>query len=91
MTNEFTPDWYSFPGDTIKDVLEERKIPIEDFARQMGYTVEFIDVLLVGNFPITERIAIKLEQILGSTRTFWLNRQRLYEQARERLSSVTAS
>ena len=34
--NAFQPDWVSPPGDTIADVLEERNLPPDEFARRIG-------------------------------------------------------
>lgn len=34
--NRFTPDWVSSPGETLADILKERKITRTEFANRMG-------------------------------------------------------
>lgn len=36
--DEFHPDWTSLPGETISDLLEERRWNQSSFAERMGYT-----------------------------------------------------
>jgi HTH-type transcriptional regulator/antitoxin HigA len=69
------------PGDTIVDLLEERGWTRGDFAKRMDQTTKYIDLLLNGREPITKEIAIKLEDVLGSTETFWLNREAQYRKS----------
>ncbi len=74
----FTPNWVSPPGDTITDILEERNLTQEYLAECLGYTTQHISSLINGKTPINEEIALKLEQVLGSTAAFWLNREAQY-------------
>lgn len=85
MTDAFHPDWVSPPGDTIVDLLQEKHRSVYDLARELGWSPEQLANLLDGTTVIDEALAGKLEIILGSTRTFWLNRERLY---RESLKSI---
>ena len=75
---EFKPDWVSPPGDTIVDILVERSISRHDFARQMGTSTDFVDRLLCGDMTIDDEIASKLSEVLGSTKEFWIERERQY-------------
>jgi HTH-type transcriptional regulator/antitoxin HigA len=68
----FQPDWVSPPGETIADILEERGWSEAELARQLGYSPRFVSKLIKAKVPITEEIAIRLEQVLGSTARFWL-------------------
>ncbi len=77
-TRKFTPDWVSPPGDTIADLLEERDWTQAQLAEGLGYTTKHISLLIDGKAPINEETALKLEQVLGSTAAFWLNREAQY-------------
>lgn len=84
-TEAFTPDWASAPGETIRDVLEERHVSVEDFAQRIGWSTSEIGKLLDGTVPIDRGLAKKLELTLGSSETFWLARERQYRQTLQRL------
>ena len=75
LLQTFTPDWISPPGDTIADLIEEREWSQVDLAKRLGYTKKHISLLINGKAPITEETALKLENVLGSTTSFWLSRE----------------
>ena len=74
----FSPNWNSAPGNTIKEILNEKGIPKSEFAQRMGITNNNIDKLLVGEIVIDFEIAEKLRCILGSSVDFWVNRESFY-------------
>lgn len=76
----FSPDWASSPGDTINDILRERRISLGDFARDIGQTTEELDHLLLGSTPITLALARRLEKKLGASVEFWMSRDFHYRQ-----------
>ena len=78
VARSFTPDWVSAPGDTIADLLEERDWTQAQLAERMGYTTKHISLLINGKAAITEDTSLKLERVLGSTASFWLNREAQY-------------
>ena len=75
---KFTPDWVSPPGDTIADLIEERDWTQVQLSERLGFTPKHVSQLINGKTPITEEIALKLTKVLGSTETFWLNREADY-------------
>jgi HTH-type transcriptional regulator / antitoxin HigA len=81
----FNPDWYSPPGQTIATLLEERDIPPAIFAQDMELSLEYVDLLLRGELILCDTIAEKLEKVLGSTKQFWLAREKKYREERARL------
>jgi HTH-type transcriptional regulator / antitoxin HigA len=86
VTDEtFTPDWYSPPGETVTDILNQRGMPIEEFARQMFMTPSKASRLLKGEEAIDPRMAVELSRVLGSTPRFWLRRERQYRADRRRI------
>jgi HTH-type transcriptional regulator / antitoxin HigA len=85
MSKKFSPDWISHPGETIADILKERGWTQINFAKRMGQSTKHISLLLNGKDAITEETALKLESVLGSTASFWLNREAQYRNLIKRL------
>ena len=75
-TNTFNPNWRTPPGGTIKDILDERNISLEEFSYMMD--IIDIDKLISGEMFITPKIAKQLSETLGSSVNFWINRERNY-------------
>lgn len=76
---EFNPDWYSVPGDTIKDCLEERSMTQSALAKMMGRPKKTINEIIKGKTRITALTAIQLEAALNIPAKFWLNRQTQFD------------
>jgi len=75
----FAPDWILLPpGETIADLIEERGWSQTDLAKHLGYTLKQVSLLIDGKASITEEIALKLENVLGSTAGFWLRMEARY-------------
>lgn len=77
-TMSFSPDWVSPPGDTIADLLDERGWTQTEFADRLGTSRKFVNQLMSGEASIDEGTALRLEQVLGGTNRFWLNRESVY-------------
>lgn len=88
LSRLFNPDWYSPPGDTIIDILQEREWTYSQLAEYMGFTVEEVKRLVRGAIPITRQIAIKLKDVLGTSTQFWLDRESQYRDQKERIDTV---
>src|SRR5437667_11154375 len=84
-TVEFQPDWVSAPGETIADILEQRKMSETDFARGIGKTREQVRNLLNGRETISEEVAQRLEPVIGGSAAFWIARERSYREGLQRL------
>lgn len=78
VSQPFTPDWISPPGETIADLIEEREWSQADLAKRLGYTTKHVNLLINGKASITEEAALKLESVLGSSASFWLSRETQY-------------
>lgn len=81
VARAFTPDWVSPPASTVADLIKERGWTQQELARRLGFTTKHISLLINGNTPITEDIAVKLERVLGSTMRFWMTREAQYREA----------
>ncbi len=88
-TLPFSPNWATPPGSTIKDVLSEREVSINDFAQRMNEDLQTINLLLKGQLSIDENLANKLEVVLGSTKSFWLSREQQYKKNLENIDEIS--
>ena len=84
---KFQPDWISSPGDTIRDLMEERDWNQVELAKRLGFTTKHLNQLVKGKASLSKDTALRLERVLGSTARFWLNRETIY---RERLARLEA-
>lgn len=87
-TREFQPTWTSAPGDTILDILEERGLSENEFASDIGQTLESTRDLLNGRATITIAIARRLSSALGASVEFWMSRDYQYRQDIRRLNKT---
>ena len=83
--DEFRPDWVSAPGDTILDILRQRRMSENQFASIMGLSAEDADHLLSGRSSITMMLARKLAEVVGASVEFWMYRDYLYRHEIERI------
>lgn len=87
-SSTFLPNWASNPGNTIIDILNERNISLENFAIQMGSTINHIEKLINGNVPISFDIANQLELNIGATADFWVARDSQYRESLEKINKL---
>ena len=87
-TLSFRPDWASAPGETIADILAERKISIPDFAQQLGQTTDSVNELLEGRATITLATARSLRRVIGASVEFWMSRDLQYRDDVAKLDEV---
>ncbi len=79
--DRFEPKWLlPPPGDTIRDILEEKNWTQAKFADRAGYTTKHVSQLVQGKAVITEEAALRLEQVLGGSADFWLSREAKYRE-----------
>ena len=85
MDLPFLPDWVSPPGDSIKDILEHKRMSKTNFAKKIERSSKFVDRLLIGEEIIDENLAQKLAAILGASTGFWMRRDSHYRSEKIRL------
>ena len=71
----------SSPGDTIRDILEEKGISKDRLAYMLNASKHQIEMLLDGRYDIDNDMASRLADKLGSTVAFWENREKQYREA----------
>lgn len=87
---EFQPNWITPPGQTISDILSERNISNDEFAKRSNFSAQFVKNLLEGHEKITEEIASILVEIFeGPSILFWLERERNYQERKQILQQVS--
>lgn len=67
------------PGETVKEVLSDRKISLELFSYEMGMDLTECKRLLDGSEDISPETAERLEMVLNIDRSFWENLQKIYD------------
>ncbi|WP_156635330.1 ImmA/IrrE family metallo-endopeptidase [Methylobacterium sp. Leaf123] len=82
--HEFTPDWFSMPGDSLRALMLRRGLAAKDVADHLHGGMATLRSLLDGTGSVDERQAAALAEHLGGTVSFWLKRQKNYEVALER-------
>tara|TARA_R110000772_G_scaffold38016_4_gene89929 strand:- start:1650 stop:2753 length:1104 start_codon:yes stop_codon:yes gene_type:complete len=87
QVEKFLPDWASAPGDTILDLMEERDWNQVELANRLGFSTKHLNQLIKGKVTLTYDTAQKLERVLGSTVSFWMNRESKFRQHVARLEA----
>lgn len=72
------------PGETLKEILEDRGITVRELAKQAGASEHHIHRVINCQKSISAAFARQLEQALDVEACFWLNLQANYD--KERLS-----
>lgn len=82
----YAPREVSPPGDTLRDLMEERALTQRELARRLGRPAQAINEILAGKKEITEDTALELERVLEVPAQFWLVRESHYREylARQR-------
>lgn len=80
IVNQYHPDFMYPPGETLKEILDERGLSEHDFAVRLGWTLKRLRAVLRGAAEITSPIAGQLEAELGVPAHFWLVHQKRYNE-----------
>ena len=67
------------PGETIRDILEDRGITQAELAAQTEVSVAYVSNVIAGKKDISAKFAFALEYALGVPKSFWLNLQTNYQ------------
>lgn len=72
-------DLHIHPGETINDILVERRMTYTELATKTGVTPAYIDNVITGKMSISEGFALALEHAFGVPKSFWINLQANYD------------
>lgn len=89
----YTPEEVSPPGETLRDMMDERGISQVELARRLGRPAQAINEIVRGRKEITEDTALELERVLQVPARFWLARESRYREylARQRAAEAGRS
>ena len=82
--NEYLPDKVAPPGDTLQELLDDRKMLNADLAKSTGLSDSTIIDILKGSLEITGMTAVKLARAFGLPEVFWLQLEENYRESLRR-------
>lgn len=68
------------PGETIKEMLEDRSISQKEFASRIGMSEKHVSKLINGDVQLTMDVAKRLETVLGPSVQFWCKLEAFYRE-----------
>lgn len=91
MSENFTPDWFSPPGNTIAMLMARQGLSAYELATHMRTDVSFVLRLISGTERIESTVAGLLATNIGATAAFWTSRQKRYDAALNSTASSISS
>lgn len=76
-------DFIIHPGETLAEVLKDRKMSQKELEIKTGMTEKYISAVINGQENISSSFANKLEYALGIEKEFWINLQANYEREKK--------
>lgn len=67
------------PGYYIQEIVDDSGFTLQDFAKGLGTSSEYLSALINGEQSLTYDMADQLSQLLGTNISFWLNLQQAYD------------
>jgi HTH-type transcriptional regulator / antitoxin HigA len=77
----FQPNWVSPPGVTITEILRLRAKSLDDLASELDMTTAEVELVLSGSTSIQRQLAQLLQEALGPSAGFWLQREKQYRES----------
>jgi HTH-type transcriptional regulator / antitoxin HigA len=81
VQQEFIPNWFSKPADSLLSLMKRRDVSVEVVARALDGGMETLRSLVMGTQAIDQGLANSLSATVGGSPAFWLKRQANYERA----------
>ena len=75
-----TASYATSPGDTLDETLSALGMSLVELARRSGIAEDEICGVIRGKMPVSQRMALALEQVLKVPAQFWLNLDNRYRQ-----------
>lgn len=66
------------PGHYLQEIIDDMGVTQEEFARRLGTTGKTLSDLLKGKINLSQKIALNLSIMLGTSVDVWLNIQKTY-------------
>jgi len=81
IQNEYMPDYVSPPGETLKETLDALGMAQAELAKRTGRAKKTINEIIMGKAPITPKVALELEKVLGGPAGFWNSLESHYRES----------
>ncbi len=78
------------PGYYLTDVIEELEMTQDEFAKRLGTTGKTVSLLLNGQTPLTNDLAMKISAMLGISVETLLNLQKTYDEKKIEIDQARA-
>lgn len=85
MATNFKPNYTVHPGVFLKEEMDTLKISQKSLAEKIGVSKTIINEVIHEKRRISAELAVKLETVLYSPASYWLNLQALYDEAEARI------
>jgi plasmid maintenance system antidote protein VapI/Zn-dependent peptidase ImmA (M78 family) len=79
-TLELKKSLLSTPGDSIQEHIDFISMSQAELAERLGRSIPKLNELIKGKAPITKETAAKLEYVLGIDASFWINKEKYYQE-----------
>lgn len=73
------------PGEFLEEEIDFIGMTQSELAERMGVSVRVVSEVIQGKRDITDEVAVKLEEILGSPAHMWVNSQARYDFTKARM------
>ncbi|CAM1354621.1 ImmA/IrrE family metallo-endopeptidase [Tenacibaculum ascidiaceicola] len=83
--NEYLPESVSHPGLTLTEKLKEMGMGNKEFSVRVNKPEKTITAITKGDSSITAEMAVKFEDVLKIPASFWLSRQRRFDEYKARV------
>ena len=90
MASSFQPDYACHPGESLREILEDYDMTVDQFSSASGLSADRVHAVLRQQSPLTEDIARQLEAQFRVPARFWLNLQSNYDETMARLDKEKA-
>jgi addiction module HigA family antidote len=81
QSNQYDPDYVSPPGETLQETLLTLGMSQASLADRTGRSLKMINEIIKGKAPITPKLALELERVVGVPATLWNNREKIYRES----------
>ncbi len=88
--NGLSLDLIIHPGETIKELLEEKEMTQEELAIRTGYSAKHVSEVISGKKDISSKFANTLEYVFGIPTEFWINLQGIYDKELLELQKINS-
>ncbi|MHB9025074.1 MAG: HigA family addiction module antitoxin [Armatimonadota bacterium] len=76
--NDLVPAYPSHPGETLKEMLEDRGWTQRQFAEMTGRPIQLINKIINGRSGITAQTALDFAKAFDMSPQFWMDRDSRY-------------